>query len=171
MFLITEENKGKFKNIRIVKNSNVNVNILIDSDRAINIAKDANLDLICTNDKKEPYICEIADFGKLKYEQTKFKKEQKKKQTVIVLKEIQIKSVTGENDILVKVKKINEFISEGNKVKIVLRLRGREQQSPEIGFKMVNNVIDKVVNYDYESPPKLQGRDIVTILKPLKKDN
>lgn len=171
MFLITENNKKKYRNIRIIENNTVQTNIVIDASRGLELANNAGLDLVVINDKKEPYICKIADFGKLKFEETKNKKEQKKKQSVVVLKEIQLKAVTGENDISIKAKKTSDFLSSGYKVKIVLRLRGREQQTPELGYNVVDFFLSKISNYDIDMPLKISGRDIMIILKPSKNEN
>lgn len=171
MFLITEQNKKKYKNLRIIENNTIQTNIVIDSTNGLNLANNSGLDLIVINDKKEPYICKIADFGKLKFEESKFKKEQKKKQAVVVLKEIQLKAVTSDNDISIKAKKIDEFLEDGYKVKIVVRLRGREQQTPELGTKVIENALSKLQNYSIEMPMKTYGRDITIILKPNKIEN
>ena len=91
-----------------------------------------------------PPVVKVQDYNKLMYEQKKKKKEQKKKAKQQDLKEVQFKARIDENDLNVKVNRINEFLTKGNKVKLVVRLRGRERQVPQIGEDLLKRVVEKV---------------------------
>ena len=113
-----------------------------------------------------PPVCKILDFSKYKYELKKQKKLQLKKQreNKVELKEIQLRPVTDSNDLNVKINKINEFISDGDKVKIVVKFRGRELAFKDQGFAMLDNIIDKAENAKFESKPNFNGRNLIVLL-------
>lgn len=168
MILINKENMNKFRQLRLVEVNGESSNLITTVDRAIGIARNYNLDLIVINDKQEPFVAKVADYGKMKFEKSKFQKEQKKNQQIVSMKEIQLRVVTGINDIQIKAKKSIELLEEGNKIKIVVRLKGREQQTPDLGKKVIDQFLDKVGNYEVDSKLQHTGRDMIMIIKKQK---
>ncbi len=138
---------------------------IVPLSEAKNAALEAGLDLVMVSKESNPPVCKILDYGKYKYEQQKKKTESKKKQKVINLKEVQVRPFIGENDLMVKCRAIKRFIESGDKVKLVLRFRGREMSRQELGHEVVNKVLDICQEFAKpENPPKLEGTIITTIL-------
>ncbi len=136
---------------------------------AINRAKDYGLDLVEVSPNANPPVCKIQDFGKYKYEQQKKKAEAKKKQKVVELKEIKLRPNIDKHDLEIKLKHVQEFLSEGNKVKFTLRFRGREMAHLELG----NQLMEKVKTFlgdaaKVEFHPKMEGRQMIMIVIPNK---
>jgi translation initiation factor IF-3 len=128
-------------------------------------AETAGLDLVMISGESSPPVCKILDYGKYKYELQKKKGESRKKQKVIDLKEVQLRPFIGENDLLVKCKAIKKFIEAGDKVKLVLRFRGRELTRKEFGHEVVQKVLDFCQEFaKEEAAPKLEGSVIITTL-------
>jgi translation initiation factor IF-3 len=128
-------------------------------------AAEAGLDLVMISGESNPPVCKILDYGKYRYELQKKKTESRKKQKTIDLKEIQIRPFIGENDLLIKCKAIKKFIEAGNKVKLVLRFRGREMSRKELGHEIVKKVLDFCQEFaKEEAAPKLEGSSIITTL-------
>ncbi len=116
-----------------------------------------------------PPVCKIMDYGKYKYIQNKKAQEAKKKQKQIEVKEIKLRPNTDEHDFNFKVKNMIKFLEKGNKVKVNLFLRGREIQSPELAFKMIEKLKEALAEYgELENKPKLEGRIIHAIFGPKK---
>jgi len=153
------------KSIRLIDSEGNNKGV-VDTKLALNQAQDQGLDLVVISDKSSPPVCKILDFSKYKYELKKQKKLELKKQreSKVELKEIQLRPVTDDNDINVKIKKINEFIADGDKVKIVVKFRGRELAFKDQGFSMLNNIIELADNAKFESKPNFNGRNLIVIL-------
>lgn len=154
----------KISEVRLIGSNGEPIGIM-SSRQALEIAKSENLDLVLISDVSMPPVCKILNYGKYKYAQQKKKIESKKKQKTIEVKEVQFRPFIGENDLNVKCNAIKKFIMNGNKVKVVLRFRGREMSRTEAGFA----VIDKVLSYcdefaKAEPKPKLEGSMIVTML-------
>ena len=155
----------------MIEVAGVETNYVTTIEHAITEAKTHGLDLVIINEKQEPYIAKIADFGKMKFEKAKIQKEQKKKQQNNILKEFQLKAVTSLNDIQIKAKKASDHLESGNKIKAVVRLRGREQQTPELGTKVITTFMENLSGFDIDTPVQTSGRDIFVILKPSKKES
>ena len=110
------------------------------------------------------------DFGKYKYEQSKKRDEAKKKQKQVQIKEIKFRPGTDDGDYNIKMRKVREFLAEGDKVKITLRFRGREMAHQQIGAQLLERVkADVAEDAQIESFPKLEGRQMVMMLAPKKK--
>lgn len=142
------------------------VGVLTRSE-ALRMAQDASLDLVEVSPNAEPPVCKILDFGKYKYELQKKKAEAKKKQTVVHVKEIQMRPMIDPHDFEIKCKAIKRFLEEGNKVKILLRFRGRELSHQEIGAEILNKVrkaFEDVCKIDHN--PKLEGKQMIMIISP-----
>lgn len=155
----------KDKSIRLIDSEGNNKGV-VNTKNALYEARELGLDLVVVSDKSTPPVCKILDFSKYKYELKKQKKLQLKKQreSKVELKEIQLRPVTDDNDINVKVNKINEFISDGHKVKIVVKFRGRELAFKDQGFGMLDTIIERSDNTKFESKPSFNGRNLIVIL-------
>ena len=114
-----------------------------------------------------PPVCKIIDYGKLKYKEQKSKKEAKKKQKTIEVKEIKIRPGIDKHDYQVKIKALSKFINGGNKVKVSMRFRGREMEHQNIGFNLLKKLTEEVSEYaKLEVPPKSEGKQISMVLVP-----
>ncbi|NCA79561.1 MAG: translation initiation factor IF-3 [Sphingobacteriia bacterium] len=152
------------KEVRLIGEDGKPIGI-VSITEALKVAADAGLDLVLIAEDSEPPVCKILDYGKYKYELQKKKSESKKKQKTIELKEVQLRPFIGENDLLVKCRAIKRFIEDGDKVKLVLRFRGRELSRQELGHEVIKKVLDFCMEFaKEENPPKLEGSVIVTIL-------
>lgn len=129
----------KARELRVISDSGEQLGIL-STDEAIAIAEQRGLDLVEISDKSNPPVAKIIDFGKFKYEKEKAYKENKKKQKVIVVKEIKIKPQIDMHDLEIKKKRINEFLSEDKKVKVILVLRGRQRLHADRGKLLLEEV-------------------------------
>ena len=138
---------------------------IVQTSKALEIALSVGLDLVMFSEEVDPPVCKILNYGKYKYDLNKKKLESKKKQKTINIKEVQLRPFISENDLSVKCKAIQRFISDGNKVKIALKFKGREINRKEIGFDLINKVIDFCKEFaKYESAPKLEGSMIIVTL-------
>ena len=134
---------------------------------AIKEAYELGLDLVVVSPNADPPVAKIMDFGKYKYEIQKKKSEARKKQTVIVVKEIKIRPGIEEHDYQVKMRAINRFLEEGDKVKLTLRFRGWEMAHHELGSKILDRVqedLDSIAKV--EQFPKLEGRQMTMVFAP-----
>lgn len=134
---------------------------------ALRQADEAGLDLVEISPNADPPVCKILDYGKYKYEMQKKASEARKKQKVVEVKEIQIRPMIGDNDYQVKLRAAKRFLEEGDKVKVVLRFRGREMAHQEIGFSLLKKMIEdlgSVAKVDFE--PKMEGRQVMMVLGP-----
>lgn len=139
-------------------------------DRAQQIAEDAELDLVEIVPNASPPVCRVMDYGKFKFEQSKKAHAAKKKQKLIHVKEIKFRPSTEEGDYQVKLKKLVEFLTGGDKTKITIRFRGREMMHQELGGRLLNRIEKDLGNYgEVEQRPKLEGRQLVMVLSPLRK--
>lgn len=136
-------------------------------EEAMQAAADAGLDLVEVSPTASPPVCKILDYGKFKYEQQKKKNEAKKKQKTIELKEIKFRPNIDQHDYDVKMKSMNKFIDEGDKVKVTLRFRGRELAHQELGLEVLNRVRDDMAEKaKVEQNPNMEGRQMVMVLAP-----
>jgi len=134
---------------------------------ALDLAIEANLDLVEVSPNAEPPVCKILDNGKYKYELQKKKNEAKKKQKIIEIKEIQIRPMIDDNDFNVKQRAAERFLKEGNKVKVTMRFRGREISHQEIGMEVINrfkDTFDEIAKV--ETAPRFEGKQMLMILAP-----
>ncbi|MFM1863681.1 MAG: hypothetical protein RLZ26_2203 [Pseudomonadota bacterium] len=127
----------------------------------------AGLDLVEISPSAEPPVCKIMDFGKYKYEQQKREAEARRNQKIIEIKEIKFRPGTDTHDYEVKMRSVNRFLEEGDKVKVTLRFRGREMAHQELGVELLNRVAADVAQIGkIESMPKLEGRQMVMMIGP-----
>ena len=136
---------------------------------AIEMAKDQGLDLVEVSPNAEPPVCRIMDFGKYLFEQNKKAQNSKRKQKQVHVKEIKFRPGTDEGDYKIKLRKLTEFLENGDKTKITLRFRGREMAHQDIGAKLLARVRDDLEEYGtVEQMPQMEGRQMIMVIAPKK---
>jgi len=134
---------------------------------AMQIAIDANMDLVNVAPQAKPPVCRIMDYGKFRYEQQKKEKEARKNQKIVDLKEVWFRSNIEEHDYQTKFRNVVKFLNDGDKVKCSVRFRGREIAHANIGQKILERVAKEVADICVvERVPKLEGRSMIMILAP-----
>ncbi len=137
------------------------------TDQAMRMAEEAGLDLVEISPNTEPPVCKLLDLGKLKYSTQKKAAEARKKQKIIEIKEIKMRPNIDTHDYDVKMKAIQRFFDDGDKVKVTLKFRGREMAHMELGLKLLLQVKDDTQTIaKVESEPKLEGRQMMMVLAP-----
>ncbi|WP_082877754.1 translation initiation factor IF-3 [Methylomonas koyamae] len=143
---------------------------VISINEALQLAYDANLDLVEISPNADPPVCKIMDFGKYQFEQNKKLQAAKKKQKQIQIKEIKFRPGTEEGDYQVKLRSLIKFLSEGDKTKITVRFKGRELTHRELGMDLLKRIeTDLEELAAVEQFPKLEGRQMVMVMGPKKK--
>lgn len=133
------------------------------------MARDQGLDLVEISPTAKPPICKILDFGKYKYEAQKKAAENRKRQKTQDVKEIKMRPNIDVHDYGVKMRAVNKFIGEGDKVKVTLRFRGREMAHQELGMQLLDRVKQDTVDIaKVDAEPKLEGRQMMMVISPLK---
>ena len=133
-------------------------------------AADAKLDLVLIAPDSDPKVCKIMDYGKHVFDLKKQKAANKKKQRRIHVKEIKFRPGTEEGDYQVKLRNLIRFLTDGDKAKVSLRFRGRELAHQHLGQELVEKIRDDLSEYGtVEQEPKMEGRQIVMVLAPVKK--
>ena len=130
------------------------------------MAAKKNLDLAMISPNAEPPVCRIMDYGKFRYEQARKEKEAKKKQKVVVVKEVRLRPGIGDNDLKTKSNNAIKFLQKGDKVKVELRFRGRELGHKDIGKEVMMKFIELVS--EFGEPNKFEGNNMVVIIDPKK---
>jgi translation initiation factor IF-3 len=140
---------------------------VVATPQALQMARDANLDLVEISPNSSPPVCKILDYGKFKYEKKKKDHEAKKKQVVVKVKEIQLRPNTDDHDLEYKFKNIRTFLEDGDKAKVTIMFRGREVAYVDNGYKMMAQLVDLVKDIaSVEAPAKLEGKKLIMILAP-----
>lgn len=140
---------------------------VVTTETAIGLAQAAGLDLVEIAPNSTPPVAKILDYGKYKFQAQKKAAEARKKQKVVEIKEIKLRPMIDDHDYDVKMKAMQRFFEEGDKVKITLRFRGREMAHQELGYKLLQRVkedTDKISKV--ESEPRFEGRQMVMLLAP-----
>lgn len=142
-------------------------NQVVHTKEAIHLARQQGKDLVCINVKADPPICKIMDFGKYLYDLKKKQKEQDKRnrQNAVETKEIQFRPSIGLGDVQVKAKKIQEILDGGDKVKLVMKMRGREIGMKDFCNQKFESFLKSVEKYEFDSQPKWIGNKVLAILK------
>lgn len=141
----------------------------MSSKEALAIAEEHDLDLVLFSPNAEPPVCKIIDYGKFKFEQAKRLKEQRKAQKVIEIKEVQLSMTIDKHDVEIKAKHAQRFLTDGDKVKVSIRMRGRQQARPEVGVEIMNSFFEMIKEFGVvEKAPEIMGRNIFMILAPIK---
>ncbi|MBT3322605.1 MAG: translation initiation factor IF-3 [Anaerolineae bacterium] len=136
---------------------------------AMDIAAEAGLDLVEVSPGAKPPVCRVMDFGKFQYQRAKKDKEARKQQTKIELKEIRLRPKTNDHHRGFKVKDAKRWLTEGKKVKVTIRFRGREMDYPEIGRKLLDTIEEELTEVSItEQKPKMEGRRMMLVLAPNK---
>ena len=152
--------------MRVIGDDGEQLGILQRND-AMNIAREAGLDLVEVAPNAEPPVCRIMDYGKFKYQQAKKAHEAKKKQTLVLLKEVKLRPKIEEHDFSFKLKNIVRFLEERNRVKVTVQFRGREIAYADAGRKLLERVAAEVGELgSVEGAPKLEGRFMMMVLAP-----
>lgn len=137
---------------------------------ALRKAEETGLDLVEISPNAKPPVCRLMDYGKFRYQEQKRQQEARAKQKIVQLKEVKFRPATDEGDFNVKLRNVKRFLQDGDKVKVSLRFRGREMAHQELGLEMLQRVRDEVIDLGTaESMPKLEGRQMVMVLGPVKK--
>lgn len=143
---------------------------ILSLNEALTLAQAATLDLVEISPQAEPPVCRIMDYGKFTFKQSKQKNQSKKKQKQSQVKEVKIRPVTEEADYQVKLKNLIRFLENGDKAKVTLRFRGRELMHQELGMQVMQRVLTDLSFYGtVEQLPKLEGKQIVMVITPVKK--
>ena len=142
---------------------------VMSGEQALRIAEEREMDLVLISPQAKPPVCKIMDYGKFRFEREKKEKEAKKKQTTIELKEVQLSCRIEQHDFDTKVKHALRFLGDGNKVKVVLRFRGREMSHQQIGRDLLKQFADACEGAGtVDKQPVLDGRLMTMILVPVK---
>ena len=156
------------KEVRLIGETGEQLGI-VSSKEALAIAQDKELDLVKISPNATPPVCKIMNYGKFIFEQNKKAKEAKKNQKVVEIKEIWLSMTIDIGDINVKAKQTQKFLSAGNKVKVSIRMRGRQMAHASMGVDVMNKFFELVKDYGtMEKQPLTEGRNIWMMLAPLK---
>jgi translation initiation factor IF-3 len=137
---------------------------------ALAMARERDLDLVEVAPQANPPVCRIMDYGKFRYEESQKLKESRKKATHISIKEVKFRPKIGKGDFDTKVRHMFDFLNEGHKVKVTLQFRGREMAHPELGSKILDQVLAQIGPLGkVEASARLEGRNMTMVLSPDKK--
>lgn len=155
------------KEVRLIDDKGTNHGI-VPTSKALQMAEEADLDLVLISPNQAPPVAKILDYGKYKYELAKKAKEAKKKQHIVEVKEVKVRYKIDVHDYEVRLKSVRKFISQGNKVKIVVMLRGREMQHSNLAFELANRFLADLANdpLQVEKNPQMEGRNVTLYLGP-----
>lgn len=157
------------REVRLIDEEGNQVGI-VPTVEALAKAKEAELDLIEVAPNANPPVCKILDYGKYKFDQEKRLKEAKKNQKQVKMKEIRMQPKIEEHDLNFKTKHIQEFLEEGNKVKVTVRFRGRELAHTELGKDVLDEIVEKLdTAFSVDKKPAMEGRYMSMILSPKSK--
>ncbi len=152
--------------VRLIDETGENVGVVSVRD-AMQMAMDAGLDLVEISPHAAPPVAKILDYGKFKYEAQKKANEARKKQKTIDVKEIKMRPNIDDHDYQVKMRSIQRFIDEGDKVKVTMRFRGREMVHQDLGLAVLNRVRDELEEIaKVEAHPKVEGRQMIMVIAP-----
>ena len=153
--------------VQVIGSDGDNIGIL-NTNEAISIAKEQGLDLIEISPNAKPPVCKIIDMGKFKYDAQKKANVAKKKQKIVLLKEIKMRPVTETHDYDFKVKNAKKFIGKGDKVKFTIRFKGRELQHSHLGRELMDKIkVDMQDIGKVELHPKFDGKQMIMVIQPL----
>ncbi len=158
----------KVAEVRLIGPQNENIGV-VPIQKALQIAREAELDLVEVAPNSEPPVCRVMDFGKFLYEKTKKEKEARKAQTKIEVKEIRLRPKTNEHHRGFKTRDARRWLLEGNKVKVTIRFRGREITYPEIALEDLKEIAEELADIaTIEQAPSMEGRTMGMVLAPSK---
>ncbi len=155
--------------VRLINYTGEQVGV-VDIEAALAMADEIGLDLVEIAAEANPPVCKIMDFGKYKYEVAQKAREARQNQTHIVVKEVRLTPKIENHDYETKRSAVEKFLKGGDKVKITMKFRGREQTRPELGFKLLQRLAEDVKEFAFvEFAPKQEGRNMTMVLGPTKK--
>jgi translation initiation factor IF-3 len=155
--------------VRVVNHDGEQLGI-VSIEKANQLAEEAKLDLVEIAPNAEPPVCRIMDYGKFRFEEGKKLQQAKKKQKQIQVKEIKFRPGTDIGDYKIKLRKLTEFLEEGDRVKVTLRFRGREMAHQELGLELLQRVkVDLDELGVVEQEPRSEGRMMVMVMAPKKR--
>ena len=159
----------KAPQVRVIGADGEQAGILSIAD-AMRLAEDAELDLVEISPNVDPPVCRVMDFGKFLYEDSKRKAAARKNQKQTQVKEIKFRPGTDIGDYNIKLRKLREFLDDGDKTKVTIRFRGREMAHKDLGIALLKRIESDLEDVGgVEQFPKLEGRQMVMVLGPLKK--
>ena len=170
------ENKGlrineqiRVREVRLIDDAGEQKGI-VSTLEALRMAQDVNLDLVEVAPQADPPVCKILDYGKYRFELEKKLRDSKKKQKLQVLKEIRMQPKINDHDLSFKARHIQDFLDDGDKVKVTIRFRGRELAHTELGLDVLNSVLAKLGgDLTVEKSPAMEGRTMSMTLAPKSK--
>jgi len=142
----------------------------VPTDQALKLAQEADLDLVEIAPQGRPPVCKLMDYGKFKYENGQKAREARRNQTNTVIKEMKLRPKIDQHDYETKKGHVMRFLRQGDKVKITIMFRGREQSRPELGFRLLKRLAEDVQELGYvEFEPKQDGRNMIMVMAPHRK--
>ncbi len=157
------------REIRVISSTGEMLGVMSPRE-AMHLAEGENLDLVKISPTATPPVCKIMDWGRYKFEQAKKEKENRKNQKVVELKEVQLSMTIDVGDLNVKAKQARKFLESGNKVKVTIRLRGRQMAHAQLGKDVITNFAESLSDVAIvEKPINMEGRNLIEILAPAKK--
>jgi translation initiation factor IF-3 len=143
---------------------------IVPTDQALKLAQEADLDLVEIAPQGRPPVCKLMDYGKFKYENAQKAREARRNQTNVIIKEMKLRPKIDSHDYETKKGHVVRFLGAGDKVKITIMFRGREQHRPELGFRLLQKLAEDVQELGFvESAPKQDGRNMTMVIGPHKK--
>ena len=143
---------------------------IVPTDQALKLAQEADLDLVEIAPQGRPPVCKLMDYGKFKYENAQKARESRRNQTNVIIKEMKLRPKIDKHDYETKKGHVVRFLGAGDKVKITIMFRGREQHRPELGFRLLQKLAEDVQELGFvESSPKQDGRNMTMVIGPHKK--
>ena len=143
---------------------------IVRIEDALRLAQESDLDLVEVAAAAKPPVCKLMDYGKFKYESALKAREARKNQVNTVIKEMKLRPKIDPHDYETKKGHVVRFLKQGDKVKVTIMFRGREQSRPELGFRLLARLAEDVADLGFvESSPKQDGRNMIMVLGPLKK--
>ncbi|MGH7332530.1 MAG: translation initiation factor IF-3 [Candidatus Rokuibacteriota bacterium] len=156
----------RVREVRVVSETGEQLGVM-PTPQALETARQRELDLVEVAPDATPPVCRIMDFGKYKYTQARRLKEARKKQTTIQVKEVKMGPKTERHDFDFKLKHVRRFLEDGHKAKVTVRFKGREMAHTELGWKMLQKMVDAVLDIaNVENNPRMEGRMLHIMLSP-----
>jgi translation initiation factor IF-3 len=154
--------------VRLVGPEGEQVGIVRIED-ALRLAQESELDLVEVAPMARPPVCKLMDYGKFKYESAQKAREARRNQALTVIKEMKLRPKIDPHDYMTKKGHVERFLRQGDKVKVTIMFRGREQSRPELGFRLLQRLADDIQELGFvESSPKQDGRNMVMVVAPHK---
>ncbi len=154
------------REVRLISAEGAQLGVMATRE-ALTLAEEAGLDLVKIATQGAQPVCKLMDYDKYRYEQSKREREMRKNQKIVAIKEVQLSATIEENDVAVKAKNAIKFLSEGDKVKVAIRFRGRQITHSEIGLRVMQDFIERTKEVStVERRPLIEGRNMFMILAP-----